>query len=101
MKTASNVPSTAAGTKPAVAAHHKSSEAATPASKHHVTGANAPTHLQTPGHSMQRPIRPTQVEPSTPDSAVKQTKPKQLPQQQAPYRPPMSQARRLASEFFI
>ena len=63
-------------------------------SKHHQAGASAPVHAQAPGSLYQRPIRPTQVEPSASDvnqssSAAKLSKPKQQQQQpqQAAYRP--------------
>ena len=75
--------------------------------KHDKTGASASAHAQIPGGLFQRPIRPTQVEPSAPDlhsssSAAKQLKPKQQQRQQqhASYRPLMhnvSQARRSSS----
>lgn len=119
MKTASsNVTSAAAGAKPVVIMdRHTSETAATSVTRaasgiHHKTGASASAQAQTPGSLFQRPIRPTQVEPSGPDllsssSAAKQSKHKQQlqPQQQhASYRPPMhnmSQARRLSLIVFV
>jgi len=108
----SNAPSTAAHAKTVAGTGHKTSEKETAVTKsssvlsgtHQKTGAGASGHVQAPGSSYHRPIRPTQVEPSAQDlhasAAAKQTKPKQQPQQQQPpYRPPMhnvSQARRLS-----
>ena len=108
----SNAPSTAAHAKTVAGTGHKTSEKETAVTKsssvlsgtHQKTGAGASGHVQAPGSSYHRPIRPTQVEPSAQDlhasAAAKQTKPKQQPQQQQPpYRPPMhnvSQACRLS-----
>ena len=112
----SNAPSTAAHAKTVAGTGHKTSEKETAVTKsssvlsgtHQKMGAGASGHVQAPGSSYHRPIRPTQVEPSAQDlhasAAAKQTKPKQLlqqqqlpQQQQPPYRPPVhnvSQARR-------
>jgi len=108
------MPSTAAA-KPVVSMHHhaseiKASEANSASS--HGTGTSSLAHARAPGSLFQSPIRPTQVEPSTPDvhsasPAGKQSRPKQPQQQQQPhalFRPPVHnvpQARRSSLIFVI
>jgi len=108
----SNVASSAAGAKPVVSMDRHTSDTVTSVAKsasvkHPKAGASASAHVQAPGGLLQRPIRPTQVEPNAPDlhsslSAAKQSQPKQQqqPQQQQQHIRPLMQnvppARRLS-----
>jgi len=95
----SNVPSSSADAKP----NRQPSETETsvaksagvPSSIHHRSGIAVSSHAQLPGTVFQRPIRPTQVEPSTPDLHKRA---QQSQQPKPPYRPPVynvAQPRRL------
>jgi len=92
----SNVPSTAAGTKSAgqqIAKTEAASVSKPTSSHHHKTAASIPARVPAPGGGLfQRPIRPTQVEPSRPDvpplMMAAAAAGKQQQQQQPLYRPP-------------
>ena len=99
----SNVPLTGAGAKPAVVMGWQTvdTEAASVTkpspSQHHKMAASAPARAPAPGIGLfPRPIRPTQVEPSTPDvhpSLIAAVAAGKQQQWQATFRPP--QPRRL------
>jgi len=89
----SNVPSTAAGAKPVqqMAKTEAASVVKSSSGPHHKMAGVAAARVPGPGGGLlQRPIRPTQVEPSRPEvPSLMAVVPAGKPQQQmAPFRPP-------------